>query len=62
MVRIQEAENQIITAYEVHDKRPNDADLLVPAVELHQQQFGNQGRAFARTRGRGCDTAGRRTL
>ncbi len=33
MVKIQEAENQIITHYEVFEKRPNDADLLVPAVQ-----------------------------
>jgi transposase, IS5 family len=40
MVKIQEAENQIITHYEVFEKRPNDADLLVPAVQKHERQFG----------------------
>lgn len=40
MVQIQEAENQIITHYEVFSERPNDSDLLVPAVELHRSQFG----------------------
>jgi IS5 family transposase len=40
MVKIQEAENQIITHYEVFAKRPNDADLLVPAVQKHEEQFG----------------------
>jgi IS5 family transposase len=40
MVKIQEAENQIITHYEVFAKRPNDSDLLVPAVHKHQEQFG----------------------
>jgi IS5 family transposase len=40
MVMIQEAEAQIITAYEVFDRRPNDSDLLVPAVETHRRQFG----------------------
>ena len=40
MVKVQEAENQIITHYEVFEKRPNDADLLVPAVQKHEQQFG----------------------
>ncbi len=40
MVKIQEAENQIITHYEVFDKRPSDADLLVPAVHKHEEQFG----------------------
>jgi transposase, IS5 family len=47
MVQIQEAENQIITAYEVYEKRPYDADLLVRAVELHQQQFGKPPRLVA---------------
>ena len=41
MVKIQEAENQIITHYEVFEKRPRDADLLVPAVQKHEQQFGH---------------------
>ena len=31
MVKIQEAENQIIIAYQVYDRRPNDRDLLIPA-------------------------------
>ena len=39
MVKIQEAENQIITAYQVYDQRPNDRDLLIPAVEIHQQRL-----------------------
>jgi IS5 family transposase len=40
MVKIQEAENQIITAYQVYAQRPSDSDLLVAAVEAHQQQLG----------------------
>ncbi len=40
MVKIQEAENQIVTDYEVYAKRPSDSDLLVPSVEKHQEQFG----------------------
>src|SRR5277367_6784261 len=32
MVKIQEAERQIIIDYEVYDERPNDCDLLLPAV------------------------------
>ena len=35
MVKLQEAENQIVTDYEVYDRRPNDADLLITAVETH---------------------------
>ena len=40
MVKLQEAENQIIIDYEVYDRRPNDADLLVPAIEAHQAKLG----------------------
>jgi len=41
MVKIQEVEQQIVTHYEVYDQRPADSDLVVPAVELHKQQFGH---------------------
>jgi transposase, IS5 family len=40
MVKIQEAENQIITSYAVYEKRPNDSDLLVKAVEEHRDRLG----------------------
>lgn len=40
MVKIQEGENQIITAYEVYEQRPDDRFLLVPAVSAHQQRLG----------------------
>jgi IS5 family transposase len=36
MVKLQEAENQIVTSYEVYGQRPNDSDLLIPAIEKHQ--------------------------
>jgi IS5 family transposase len=39
LVKLQEAENQIIIAYEVYDQRPQDKDLLVPAVQLHEQRL-----------------------
>jgi IS5 family transposase len=39
MVKLQEAENQIIIAYEVYDQRPNDKDLSVPAVQIHEQRL-----------------------
>ncbi|MGH8247871.1 MAG: ISNCY family transposase [Gammaproteobacteria bacterium] len=47
MVKVQEAENQIITDYEVFEKRPNDSDLLVPAVEIHREQFGQAPKLVA---------------
>jgi IS5 family transposase len=40
MVKVQEAEGQIFTHYEVYDERPADSELLVPAIETHQRQFG----------------------
>ncbi len=40
MVKIQEAEEQIVTHYEVYDQRPSDSDLLIPGLDIHAQQFG----------------------
>jgi IS5 family transposase len=40
MVKLQEAENQIVIDYEVYDRRPNDSDLLIPAIETHHARFG----------------------
>ena len=37
MVKIQEAEGQIIVDYEVFDERPSDSDLLVASVRKHQE-------------------------
>src|SRR5258708_18274692 len=36
MVKLQEAENQIVIAYEVYEQRPSDSDLLIAAIETHQ--------------------------
>jgi transposase, IS5 family len=40
MVKLQEAENQIVTAYEVYERRPADSDLLIDAIDIHQQRLG----------------------
>ncbi len=40
LVQLQEAENQIITHYEVFDDRPSDRELLLGAVEAHQRKLG----------------------
>jgi transposase, IS5 family len=40
LVKIQEAEQQIIVDYEVYAKRPSDSELLVPAIDMHQQRLG----------------------
>lgn len=39
LVKIQEAENQIITDYEVYAQRPADQTLLIPAIKRHQEIF-----------------------
>jgi IS5 family transposase len=40
LIKIQEAENQIITDYEVCDQRPADNTLLVKSIEVHRQKLG----------------------
>jgi IS5 family transposase len=40
MVKVQEAENQIVTHVEVFDRRPADSDLLVDAVAKHEAVCG----------------------
>jgi transposase, IS5 family len=40
LVKIQEAENQIVTHYEVFDQRPSDSTLLIPSIQRHIEQFG----------------------
>jgi IS5 family transposase len=47
MVKLQEAENQIIIDYEVYDRRPNDADLLLAAIDTHQARLGRIPRLVA---------------
>src|SRR5206468_222296 len=40
LVKIQEAEQQIIIDYEVYAKRPSDSQLLLPAIQVHHQRLG----------------------
>jgi IS5 family transposase len=40
LVKLQEAENQIIVDYEVFARRPSDMDLLIPAIDVHQAKLG----------------------
>lgn len=47
LIKVQEAESQIITDYEVYAQRPSDSELLVPAIEAHQQQLGCTPRLVA---------------
>jgi IS5 family transposase len=47
MVKIQEAENQIITDYEVYPHRPADQALLTPSIERHKEIFKRAPRLVA---------------
>jgi IS5 family transposase len=41
LVTIQEAEHQIVTAFEIHAGRPADVTLWTPALDRHQAIFGH---------------------
>lgn len=47
LLKIQEAEEQIITPYQVYDQRPADQALLTEAIEIHQQRLGRLPRLLA---------------
>ena len=51
LVTIQEAEHQIITAYEVHAGRPADVTLWTPALDRHQAIFARAPYLAAGDRG-----------
>jgi transposase, IS5 family len=51
LVTIQEAEHQIITAYEVHPTRPADMTLWTPALDRHIAIFGRAPDLAAGDRG-----------
>ena len=47
MVKLQEAENQIIVDYEVYARRPHDTELLIPAITIHWAKLGRVPRLVA---------------
>jgi IS5 family transposase len=47
MVKLQEAENQIVIDYEVYAQRPHDSELLIAAIETHQAMLGRVPRLVA---------------
>ena len=68
MVKLQEAENQIIIDYEVYDQRPNDSDLLIAAIETHRSKArthaapgGGGRRILLRQERGGGESKGRQT-
>jgi IS5 family transposase len=51
LVTIPEAEHQIVTAYEVHERRPADITLWTPALDRHIAIFGRAPDLAAADRG-----------
>src|SRR5713101_1878420 len=47
LVKIQEAENQIVTHFEVFAERPADSTLLLSSLQVHQQRLGRIPRMVA---------------
>lgn len=47
LIKLQEAENQIVIDYEVYARRPNDVDLLIPAIEIHRTKLARLPRLVA---------------
>jgi IS5 family transposase len=47
LVKLQEAENQIIIDYQVYEQRPNDSELLIPAIDAHEAKLGRVPRLIA---------------
>ena len=47
LVKIQEAENQIVTHFEVYAERPADSTLLLSSLQVHQQRLGRIPRMVA---------------
>jgi transposase, IS5 family len=56
LVTIQESEHQIITAYQVHDRRPPDTTLWIPALDRHIAMFDRAPDIAAGDRGFGSAT------
>jgi transposase, IS5 family len=40
LIKLQEAENQIVIDYVVYDQRPSLSELLIPALEVHEAKLG----------------------
>jgi IS5 family transposase len=40
MIKVQEAENQIVIDYTVYDEKPSDSNLLIPSIETHRRLMG----------------------
>jgi IS5 family transposase len=47
VLKLQEAENQIVVDYEVYAQRPNDCDLLIPSLDSHRAKLARVPRLLA---------------
>lgn len=47
LIKLQEAENQIVIDYQVYEQRPSDTDLLIPAIDAHEAKLGRVPRLVA---------------
>lgn len=51
LIKIQEAENQIVVDYQVYEQRPQDRTLVLPTIEAHRRAFGHAPQLLAADRG-----------
>jgi transposase, IS5 family len=51
LLRVQEAEHQIVVDYEVYQRRPEDQSLVTPTIEAHVRVFGRAPQLLAADRG-----------
>jgi transposase, IS5 family len=51
LLRVQEAEHQIVVDYEVYARRPEDQSLVTPTTEAHVRIFGRAPQLLAADRG-----------
>lgn len=51
LVKIQEAENQLVIDYQVYARRPEDRTLVIPTIDAHTRAFGHPPSLVAADRG-----------
>lgn len=51
LLKIQEAENQVVVDYQVYERRPEDRTLVTATVEAHKRLFARPPRLLAADRG-----------
>jgi IS5 family transposase len=51
LLKVQEAENQLVVDYQLYDQRPEDQSLVMPTIEAHVRTFGRPPQLLAADRG-----------